>query len=363
MSRAISSRSGSRVIITSITIGVLACRAWSGEPGAGSSEASDIVIGGTVDTLLSHATDSLIQPIAVAVGGDGSVYVLDGERLMVTAWSPSAPRRSFARGGEGPGELRNPGGMDVAGDTVRVYNIGNGRLELFRTDGTSLGGRQLPPAALDGPLAVSRDGRLAAATMGVGDTNLAIVFARGDHHEVMRLGPLLAPQVAQWSLTAIHNAVTAGQVPSMFRNFASPLFGSNGTVWLILFAEGLVQRYDSTGRLLSSLRLDLPEIQQIKADFLEAGRRTKAPTRFGMLTYVPDAKVVGDDLWMLLGMPEENGSVVLVVAGNGLLRHRIVLPGVRGARGLAVDATNRHLYLMIMGEGLLLRAALPPGLH
>ena len=361
MSRPASCRKFSCEVVASALIGVLACRPSSSEPGASLSQAADIVIG-EFDTLLSHAHDSLSQPIAVAVADDGTAYVLDGERLMVTAWSPGAPARSFARGGEGPGELRNPSGIDVAGDTVRVYNIGNGRLELFGIDGTSLGGRQLPPAALDGPLAVSRDGRLAAATMGVGDTSLAIVFARGDHHEMMRLGRLLTPQVAKWSPSDIHEAVRAGRVPSMFRNFASPLFGSSGTIWLILFAEGLVQRYDSSGRLVHSLRLDIPEIQQMKSEFLEAGRRTSTPTSFGLLTYVPDAKVVGDDLWLLLGMPEASGAVVLVVAGNGVLRHRIVLPEVRGASGLAVDAINRQLYLMVTSEGLLLRAALPPGL-
>ena len=356
------SRAGFRwFAVVAVLIATAACQGGAPEPGVGSSISTDVVITGTIDTLLSHDADSLIQPIAVTLGGDGTAYVLDAERLVVAAWSPSGPVRTFSRGGEGPGELRSPTAIDVAGDTVRVTNYGNGRLELFGPDGTSRGVRPLPPGALEGPLAISRDGRLAAATMGVGDSSLAIVFATDDR-ELLRLGRLLSPQVAGWSPSDIHAAVKAGQVPSMFRNFATPLFGSKGTVWLVLFAEGLVQRYDSTGRLASSLRLDLPEIQQIRAEFLESGRRTNTPTRFGMLTYISDAKVVGDDLWLLLGVPEDSAAVVLVVTGNSLLRHRIVLPGVRGASGLAVDATNRQLYLMATGEGLLLRAALPAGL-
>jgi hypothetical protein len=232
----------------------------------------------------------------------------------------------------------------------------------FGPDGTSRGSLQLPSSALDGPLTVARDGRLAAATMGVRDSSLAIVFATDDHREVMRLGRVLVPPATGWSPSDVHDAVMAGEVPSMFRNFANPVFGSSGAVWLVLFAEGLVQRYDSTGRLASSLRLDIPEIQQIRAEFFEAGRRTNTPSRFGMLTIVSDAKVVGDDLWLLLGVPEESAAVVLVATANGRLRQRIEIPGVRGANALAVDSANRQLYLTVLEEGLLIRTALPPGL-
>jgi hypothetical protein len=81
-----------------------------------------------------------------------------------------------------------------------------------------------------------------------------------------------------------------------------------------------------------------------------------------MLNLVIDATLVGEDLWLLLHLPEDSASVVLVVGADGRLRHRLVVPGVRGANAIAVNREQRELYLTVADEGLLLRTALPPGL-
>jgi hypothetical protein len=69
----------------------------------------------------------------LALGPEGQVYVLDGQASEVRIFgSDGAFQRTFGRSGEGPGELRAPGGLTVdAEGTLWVLNWGNGRYSGF----------------------------------------------------------------------------------------------------------------------------------------------------------------------------------------------------------------------------------------
>lgn len=310
------------------------------------------------DTILGPA-DSVNQATALALAGDGTLVLLDAGRGVVMTRSHSGSVRTFARPGAGPGELRHPIEVGVWHDTIWVQNLGNARLEFFGLSGDRRGHWPLPPAALNGAGSVARDGRVAAGTMGVRDSSLAIVYAAASDREVQRLGTLLTPAVERWDLTGIHQLGRAGDIPPMFRNFARPVFAPDG-LWLVLFAEGEVRRFDAAGRPVAAVPLDVPETGRIREEFQASSRRTGGES-FALLNYVADAQAVGDDLWLLLNTPEGEPSVVVVIGRSGFKR-RIVFPNITGASAMTFDPTAGRIYLGIAADGLVLRTSLPAGL-
>jgi hypothetical protein len=78
------------------------------------------------------------QIAGLAVGADGSIYVLDRQVPEVRVFGPDGSHRStLGRPGEGPGELKQPdGGIAVLDDgRVLVRDPGNGRIQVFGADG------------------------------------------------------------------------------------------------------------------------------------------------------------------------------------------------------------------------------------
>jgi hypothetical protein len=82
------------------------------------------------------------QIAGLAVGPDGSIYVLDRQIPEVRVFAPDGTHTlTVGRPGEGPGELKQPdGGLAVLGDgRVLVRDPGNARIEVFAPNGAPLG--------------------------------------------------------------------------------------------------------------------------------------------------------------------------------------------------------------------------------
>ena len=79
------------------------------------------------------------QIAGLAVGPDGSIYVLDRQVPEVRVFAPDGTHRlTLGRPGQGPGELRQPdGGLAVLDDgRVLVRDPGNARIQVFAADGS-----------------------------------------------------------------------------------------------------------------------------------------------------------------------------------------------------------------------------------
>jgi len=311
------------------------------------------------DTLISVESGSLAEPAGLAVGRDGAVYVLDSQLERIVVWRPGGGAlQTIGHEGHGPGELEQPSRLVVSAGTVWVANTGNGRLDRFTRGGQYIGSTPLPTSALSGAAALDGDGRIAVPTGGVGDTVLAVVYRASGRRE-FGLGALIAPSSGAFDLTAIHNAIAAGRVPALFRNFSLPLFGRRGGVWLILLAEGVVQRYDSVGQLQWSARLRDPELARIREEFFATSSAAKGPTSFRMFSYVADAAMVGDCAWLLLNSPQGDSATILVIGPDGSIVTRITAATVHDARGFAVDEQRRRLYMTVPSRATLLAVPLP----
>lgn len=81
------------------------------------------------------------QIVAIAVGPDGAIHVLDRQVPEVRVFEPDGTfRGTIGRPGEGPGELRQPdSGLAVLPDgRVLVRDPGNARIQVFAPDGEPL---------------------------------------------------------------------------------------------------------------------------------------------------------------------------------------------------------------------------------
>lgn len=75
----------------------------------------------------------------VAVGADGTIWILDRGDALIKAYDPSGRfLNSVGGSGSGPGEFREPSEIAVHGDTLAVYDPRQRRLTLFRSDGDLL---------------------------------------------------------------------------------------------------------------------------------------------------------------------------------------------------------------------------------
>ena len=311
-----------------------------------------------IDTLITETTNRLAKPYEVALGPDGAVYVTDVELGSIIALSPEGTfQQAIGRTGAGPGELKFPRSTRVFGDSILVVNSGNGRLEMFRASGELLGSRPLPAAAVSGAVDLLPSGAMLVSTNGE-DSALARRLTGFDSLSA-KLGAPVAPMSAMWDFTAIKQEIAAGTVPAQIRSITLPVLAPDGSAWLVLAAEGLVQRYGPSDSLEWSRQLVAPELAQIKAAFFEANRRLANPNAFATLAYVVDAEPVGSGLWLLLRMPDEVETVILVLDAAGQLSACLRIPPAKGVRAMAIDQERRVIYLVAYEDAVLLRAALP----
>jgi hypothetical protein len=99
--------------------------------------------------------------VAVGVGPDGSIYVLDEQVPTVRRYAADGRHiASFGRSGAGPGELKQPDGMTVLRDgRVLVRDPGNARINVYDGDGTSLDTWTIPGGFFTGdPIRVDSAG-------------------------------------------------------------------------------------------------------------------------------------------------------------------------------------------------------------
>src|SRR5690606_24178930 len=159
-----------------------------------------------------------------------------------------------------------------------------------------------------------------------------------------------------WNFTAMKAEIAQGRVPDQFRNAVTPVFGADGTVWLLVQTEAEVRRYDADGRLVWSRVLDVPEIEEARREFFRRNAEEERPSVIVPLYTMVAAREVGDKLWVLMQAAEESREAVFYIldreTGDMLGRLSVDVPAA--VNRFAVDTVRSKLYLAVPAEASLL---------
>lgn len=146
------------------------------------------------------------RPAGLAVDpADGSLYVTDAFWGRVLRFTPAgAPLRPYGERGDGPGQLRDPGAVDVSANVVAVADVGGGRLARFARDG----GAFLESVPVRGVLTSVReqDGRVWLGSLDAAGKTSVGTWAPGER-QARHLGELPREFVQSQPLAGIYTGV------------------------------------------------------------------------------------------------------------------------------------------------------------
>ncbi len=304
-----------------------------------------------VRTVISTESELLAHPTDLLVDKRGRLYVLDARNSQVVVIdSAGSVYRQFGQPGAGPGELNRPRAIAVQQDTVVVLDIGNGRIQRWRTSGEFVGVQQLEVFA-GGLVALHPSGWLATSTLGVGNVLVTIRDPYGKPQGGLRTP--VVPPLAMVDFPEMKRQINKGEVPAFFRNLVLPVWHNESEIWVLLQAEGLVERYSIAGVLLTTTQLQLPEADLIRADFFTQNQASRGVVP---LAYAADAEVVKETLWILLNLPEDHPAVIVQIDDAGVVIGIMEFSDVHSAGTFAVDPAGERIYFGIPSAASILVA-------
>jgi hypothetical protein len=306
-----------------------------------------------VDTLISTESGLLAQPVAMTVGSDGTLFVLDGQAAQVHRISSDGTiLPSLGNAGSGPGEFQRPRTIRVRADTLWVIDGGNGRLQTLTTEGEPLSTLPLPPRVAFYISRLATDGRILASTLGQ-DSCLAISYTQ-DGRELGRFGTPPVDPPSMIDMSDLREEISTGGIPGFFRNTVIPFDAPDAQVWLAMLADGALWRFDGQGASLGTTVLDEPEMEQILADFFAKNQEDSPRPGLYPLMYIADIQVADSEVWVLLNRADEDSGVLVAFSSNGEKLRRILLPSVRGVKFFVVDPVRQRLFLAVPSEAQVL---------
>ncbi len=228
----------------------------------------------TIEPLLtlienpSEPESMLFNPSAILAGEDGRYYVCDTGNGRVAVFGPEGIfERSFGRRGEGPGEFRMMDMQSLHEGIVSVFDYTMQRTTHFLTDGTledifssPIGGYALwlertpEGTILQGGVRMEQDGLTAA-------TQRLVTVARVTERDTLAI---ITTGLVQ-DMVRLVQQMPDGSSVSMGKSL--PFSGGPAIRYLpgrgVLVTDGNrpeLTWYDTTGRIIRSIRIDLPTV-------------------------------------------------------------------------------------------------------
>lgn len=312
------------------------------------------------DTLITAESGLIGVPSDIALAPDGRIWIADRVLHRVLVVDPEdGAARPIGREGAGPGEFRGPEVVAVSEAGAFVLDFGNRRVQRIALDGTNV---ESTPIGAVVYLPADIDGRGAVATQTLGmDSSLAVIVdPMGSGPARLRLGEPLGDPPRMISRKQIREQALRGEMPREFRNNVLPVFAPDGGAWLVLQAEGVLQRFDPNGRLVYSTPIADPEIAAARDTFFAAWTSDEGPEGYPVPWSAVAGTVVDGELWLRLGPGTEGRSVIAVLDGEtGRVVRRYVLRLAAPAGAFAVDGRRRRIYIALPDEAAIVGATLP----
>lgn len=315
------------------------------------------------DTLASADADAFFRPADIVLLASGELAVLEytPSAIVVIDSSSGARSRRIGGPGKGPGELEQPLGLQLSGDTLVTLNAGNGRIERFLVDGTVLESRPAPIGAHLGRFAFNPDGGMLLPTAGADSTLLRVLAPDGTLAH--RIGRPRVPFTRQYNLDAFRAQAERLEVPDYYGNDVLATMSPDSIFWLAFGAIPEVAAYNRDGSVIATFRVPDSLSTPILEDYRRRNREAGGTPRFHQLLYFADIRFDDGLVWVLLRNPPEIDARVLVLDSRGALKGDYVIAGAKDVWRIAPVRRAGWLYLSSASASEVYRVALPDSLR
>ncbi len=297
------------------------------------------------ETIISFDDDLLASPIDLVLDNTGTLYIIDAQLNQILKVGEDArEHRVIGRQGQGPGEFNMPVRIYINNDILHVIDYGNNRIQTLDTDGKFLGGYPIPPDAIAAIPQIVSDDKVAVVTHGNHEALVALYDTEGNI--IQTFGEPAVDHIRIWNFTKIKSEINRGLIPDELRNNVLPVFSNERSLWVLFQTEPKIQKYSETGSLLFEKEITLPEFDRIKEYFFRMNKEAPEATFFD-LQYFLSGRVIDEELWVLLNIPDDNPSVMLVISEDGEIDRKIIFSDVRGASTFTYDAINDKFYFSL----------------
>ncbi len=220
------------------------------------------------------------------------------------------------------------------GDTLFIFDAGNGRIVTWKTDGAPLGVTPTEASVYANSASLDRAGFLVPATGGF--TGELISLVRPDGHRMGGFGKPI-PLPPHFAPSDVRDELRMGQVPALFRNNAIATRSPKGAVFVAMMATPEVTRFASDGRVSWRIRLVDPVHEELPELYTELNLDESDPRVVHPFRFFSDIQAGDTTLW-LLGPPEASPTVLWELSGaTGAVLRRCEFSGPNGISAFAVD--------------------------
>ncbi|WKW11893.1 hypothetical protein Strain138_001161 [Pseudogemmatithrix spongiicola] len=315
------------------------------------------------DTLASADDGAFFRPADIVLLPSGELAVLEytPSAIVVIDSSSGARVRRIGGPGKGPGELEQPLGLRLSGDTLVTLNAGNGRVERFLVDGTVLESRPAPIGAHLGRFAFNPDGGMLLPTAGADSTLLRVLAPNGTLSH--RTGRPRVPFTRQYNLDAFRAQAERLEVPDYYGNDVLAAMSPDSVFWLAFGAIPEVAAYHRDGSVVATFRLPDSLSTPILEDYRTRNREAAGTLRFHQLSFFADIRFDDALVWVLLRNPPDLDARVLVLDQLGALKGNYVIAGAKDVWRIAPARRAGWLYLSSATTSEVYRVALPDSLR
>lgn len=277
--------------------------------------------------------------IVISDSGDHQILILNREGNLL---------RRIGQRGQGPSEFNRPGKIGILDGNILVYDAGNSRIQLITKSGQCLAVHRARTSLNAGTrLWFHKDGTYYFGTDGF-NSSFLISRKRLEGNDLGGFGKIYGDEFAVYNFRAAARARN-GELPDWKKNAVFPMVSALGDVYCVHTALPLIRKFRKTGEQLWEKSVDIPEIAEIRARWIQANRNAPPNGSYG-LSYWLDADLNDEeDLFLLSNRP--GGMVVYRYDKNGDFKARYVgvedqisMISIQGASLWAFGEESHKLY-------------------
>lgn len=350
---------------TRFIIGLLVAVIFTGcsskeEPAAESSFETITIAQDQLKPFVTFEEDSIAQPTDMVILPNGNRAILDYDLKSVLMYNENGELQgAFGREGKGPGEFVRPTAIDHTAGHMYVNDQGQNFWQKFTLDGEYVNSIQnIGGGFMDADIEIINDGEFLVPADGKHDA--LIQYKNINTDSSFYFGAPMGDSTTVVNLQENASQARKGEISDIFKNMVY-LAPTRDAYYAFLKSYGRLQKYDHSGNLLWETELDLPFMDTVFEEYVEANQNQRQGT-LRMLVYAYDMQATADHVYLLMYVPEEQPQALIEVDtdGNITKRYNLTYPD-SNFNAFAISDSGDELYLIDTSLGRVYSMSLPPG--